>query len=137
VQRHASLPTAVLALLVLVSIPRLQLARDKPGIIGDVAMLPSNTILVDAATICAATTILPTGIAGQFSSRESFGPRGTTDRFQPMASHYEAKCRELAGHVLAHERGLNSPAHRIELAALIERAIEDFIAFEKGKSRYT
>jgi hypothetical protein len=50
---------------------------------------------------------------------------------------YEDKCRELAGYVLASQRGLNTPKNREELAASIQRAIENYLAFEKGKSRYT
>lgn len=49
----------------------------------------------------------------------------------------EEKCRELAGHVLASQRGLNTPKCREELAASIQRAVENYLAFEKGKSRYT
>jgi hypothetical protein len=50
---------------------------------------------------------------------------------------YEEKCRELAGYVLANQRGLNTPKCREELAASIQRAIENYLAFEKGKSRYS
>jgi hypothetical protein len=49
----------------------------------------------------------------------------------------EEKCRELAGHVLANQRGMNTPKCREELAGSIQRAIENYLAFEKGKSRYT
>ena len=54
-----------------------------------------------------------------------------------MVQQYEEKCRELAGYVLASQRGLNTPKCREELAACIQRAIENFLAFEKGKSRYS
>lgn len=54
-----------------------------------------------------------------------------------MASQYEEKCRELAGYVLANQRGLNTPKCREELAASIQRAIDNYLAFEKGKSRYS
>jgi len=54
-----------------------------------------------------------------------------------VAPQYEEKCRELAGYVLANQRGLNTPKKREELAASIQRAIENYLAFEKGKSRYT
>lgn len=54
-----------------------------------------------------------------------------------MVQPYEDKCRELAGYVLANQRGLNTPKNREELAASIQRAIENYLAFEKGKSRYT
>lgn len=54
-----------------------------------------------------------------------------------VASQYEEKCRELAGYVLANQRGLNTPKCREELAASIQRAIDNYLAFEKGKSRYS
>lgn len=44
-------------------------------------------------------------------------------------------CHELAGRVLERQRGLNSPARRLELASEIEAAIEDYFAFEKRKGR--
>lgn len=54
-----------------------------------------------------------------------------------VVQQYEEKCRELAGYVLANQRGLNTPKCREELAASIQRAIENYLAFEKGKSRYS
>ena len=54
-----------------------------------------------------------------------------------MASEYDEKCRELAGFVLANERGLSTPTRRIELAECIQRAIETYLAFEKSKGRYS
>ena len=54
-----------------------------------------------------------------------------------VAPQYEEKCGELAGYVLANQRGLNTPKCRQELAACIQRAIENYLAFEKGKSRYS
>lgn len=54
-----------------------------------------------------------------------------------VAAQYDEKCRELAGYILANQRGLNTPKCREELAASIQRAIENYLAFEKGKSRYT
>jgi hypothetical protein len=54
-----------------------------------------------------------------------------------VAAQYEEKCYELAGYVLANQRGLNTPKCRQELAACIQRAIENYLAFEKGKSRYS
>lgn len=54
-----------------------------------------------------------------------------------VAAQYEEKCGELAGYVLANQRGLNTPKCRQELAACIQRAIENYLAFEKGKSRYS
>jgi len=54
-----------------------------------------------------------------------------------VVTQYDEKCRELAGHVLANQRGLNTPKCREELAACLQRAIENYLAFEKGKSRYS
>jgi hypothetical protein len=54
-----------------------------------------------------------------------------------VAARNEEKCYELAGYVLANQRGLNTPKCRQELAACIQRAIENYLAFEKGKSRYS
>ena len=77
-------------------------------------------------------------------------PKPVSKRFQPVGflpelrpaeraviPQFEEKCRELAGHVLSSQRGLNTPKCREELAASIQRAIENYLAFEKGKSRYT
>jgi hypothetical protein len=44
-------------------------------------------------------------------------------------------CHELACRVLERQRGLNSPARRLELASQIEAAIEAYLAFEKRKGR--
>ena len=54
-----------------------------------------------------------------------------------MSRSYEEKCRELAGHVLSNERGLNTPDRRQELAAGIQEIIESYVAFEKSKARYS
>jgi hypothetical protein len=54
-----------------------------------------------------------------------------------VVAQFDDKCRELAGYVLANQRGLNTPKCREELAACIQRAIENYLAFEKGKSRYS
>jgi hypothetical protein len=52
-----------------------------------------------------------------------------------MARSFAKLCHELAGRVLEHQRGLNTPARRLELASEIEAAIEAYLAFEKRKGR--
>ena len=69
--------------------------------------------------------------------RSSFTPGAYVQRSNAVVPQFEDKCRELAGHVLANQRGLNTPKCREELAACIQRAIENYLAFEKGKSRYS
>jgi len=54
-----------------------------------------------------------------------------------IGRYYEDKCLELAGEVLSNERGLNTPERRLELATSIQGLIENYLAFEKGKSRYS
>jgi hypothetical protein len=70
-------------------------------------------------------------------NRRSFTPGAYVQRSNAVVPQFEDKCRELAGHVLANQRGLNTPKCREELAACIQRAIENYLAFEKGKSRYS
>lgn len=43
---------------------------------------------------------------------------------------------EFAGEVLSRERGLNTPARRQALAALLEKLVDDFVTFERTKLRY-
>jgi len=46
-------------------------------------------------------------------------------------------CHEVAGQVLAQQRGLNTPERRIALASQIAAAIRSYLEFEKEKARQT
>jgi hypothetical protein len=46
-------------------------------------------------------------------------------------------CQEMAGRVLELQRGLNTPERRLELADELQAAIEQYLAFEKRKNRFS
>ncbi|MBJ7405467.1 MAG: hypothetical protein JHD07_20030 [Bradyrhizobium sp.] len=43
----------------------------------------------------------------------------------------------MAGRVLELQRGLNTPERRLELADELQAAIEQYLAFEKRKNRFS
>lgn len=52
-----------------------------------------------------------------------------------MVRSFKTISHEIAGRVLALQRGMNSPEKRLELASEIEATIERYMSFEKGKAR--
>ena len=59
----------------------------------------------------------------------------TTYPWMAMASTRKDLCYEVAGQVLAGERGLNTPQKRLELAAELEGLIDRYINFERKRAR--
>jgi len=46
-------------------------------------------------------------------------------------------CQEMASRVLELQRGLNTPERRLELADELQATVEEYLAFERRKNRFS